>query len=182
MRTITQTFEVYGIRELEGINRRNALTATSNLRVEAWQEFESQELLASMQRAAQYFGMSLSDWSFGLFSRSFVQVDASLFDDEQAPYALEWIKENHKAGREGSCPFTGHHYDCAFFDYFGDEVEATEANIKREIPRAIIYMMERVIDFTENDILDDEACEVYAEEQELEFFKDGTIYHGGGDE
>lgn len=182
MRTITQTFEVYSIGELDGINRRNAITATSNLRVEAWQEFESGELLQSMQRAAQYFGMGLTDWSFGLFSKSFVQVDSSLFDDEQAPYALEWVKENHKEGREGSCPFTGHHFDCSFFDFFGDKVESTEKTIKRDIVRAIIYMMEHVIDFTEADILDDEACETYAEEQGLEFFKDGTIFHGEDDD
>lgn len=181
MRTIVNTIEVFKIEELTGVNRRNALEATSRQAHELWVEIESHDLIESMSKAAEHFGLRVIDYSVGLFSRSYVKIDTGYFDEEQAEYAVEWINENHKDGREGSCPFTGVDYDCYFFDYFGDadmELGLTEENVQEHIVRAIVHMLEKAVYNAEADVTNDDYLLDCIAGEEYEFTSDGEIYRG----
>lgn len=175
-RTITKVETIYKMNELAGVNYRNAIDSVSRLRMEFWGEFNGSELVDSMKKAAEHFGMRLDDYQVGLFTRSYVEVDTLGFDDEQSPYAVEWLEHNLPAGVDGSCPFTGVYYDAYFFDYFKDNGIPTAKTVKREIVKAIMHMMKAAISTEENSILSDEDTLEHIEANEYEFHGDGTIY------
>lgn len=175
-RTVTKVETIYQVNELTGVNYRNALDSVSRLRTEFWGEFNGAELVASMEKASEYFGMRVYDYQVSLFSRSYIEIDTEGFDDEQSPYAVEWLEHNLQAGMDGSCPFTGVYYDCFFFDYFKDNGIPTTKTVKREIVRAIMYMMKAAISNEENSILSDDDTLDHIVANELEFLGDGTIY------
>lgn len=180
-RTVVKTVEVFKVTELNGVNYRNALESASRQRMEDWGEFSSSELLTSMQKAAEYFGLEVVDWSIGIFDRSWIKIDSDRFDDEQAPFAVEWLRENLKAGQDGSCPFTGVYYDGYFFDYFKDHEMPTgddPEKVKRVLTKAIIRMMTLAIGDAENSLLSDEDTLEYIDGQELEFTGDGEVFYG----
>jgi len=119
----------------------------------------------------------VENWSFGLFSQdNWVNIDMEGFDDEDIPGALRWVNENMTNGLNGSCPFTGAYHDCLFFEYF-KRAGIEEVTLKRDIVRAITYMLEKSIEDAENEILNDDEVLRYATEKELEFYEDGRIYH-----
>ena len=178
MRTIVKTIEVYELNELKGVNYRNAVESVSRQASEFWTEFESFELLESMKKSAEHFGMQVTNYSIGLFDRSYVKVETGCFDEEQAEYAVKWIADNYEAGADGTCPFTGVYFDSYFFDYFVKNGVPTEDNVKDEIVRAIGYMLETAVDNAENDMMDDGYMLDYASNNELSFLSDGAIFHG----
>jgi len=177
MRKVTYTFNVLKLEELHGLNKRSAMDAIGRQMAEDWNEFTAHELIESMKESAYQFGMVVENWSFGLFSQdNWVNIDMEGFDDEDIPGALRWLNENMTNGLNGSCPFTGAYYDCLFFEYF-KRAGIEEVTLKRDIVRAITYMLEKSIEIAENDILNDDEVLRYATEKELEFFEDGRIYH-----
>ncbi len=178
MKTIVKTFEVFELSELKGVNYRNALDAVSRQASEDWAEFESYELLESLKESAEHFGMKVTDYSIGLYDRSYVKVETGYFEEEQAEHAVQWIADNYKEGADGTCPFTGVYFDCFFFDYFVKNGVPTEDNVKDEIVRAIGYMLETAVDNAEKDMMDDDSLLDYAISNELSFLSDGAIYHG----
>ncbi len=180
MRTITTITHVYTIDELTGVNKQNALEAVARQRTEDFMEFHSEELRKSMQKAAERFNVELSDWSFGLFNRSYVTVDMTGFptDEEEIKELVTWLNDHVDDGTNGDCPFTGVCYDSYFFDYFAHAGFATPDTVRNDIPRAITYMLRNALNDEENSILNDKDNEQYAIETELEFREDGTIFNG----
>ena len=177
-RTIVKTFEVFEMKELSGIARKNAIEATSRQAQDFWGSHEAYELVRSMEKAANTFGLKITSYSLGLFDSAEVVLDSSLFDQEQAEYAIEWIREHYKKGQDGSNPFTGCYFDCYFFDFFGDELESTPDTILEDIESAIGFMLERAIDSAETDMLDEAYMADYARDNDFEFTADGDLYHG----
>ncbi|PAE24057.1 hypothetical protein [Bacillus sp. 7894-2] len=178
MRKIKIEFNVYKLNELTGINYRNAIDEISRARAEEWQEFDAEELLTSMRKAAEHFGMRVIDSSVNLFDSSHVLVDREGFDDEQAEHASQWINERYEDGVNGHCPFTGVHFDCYFFDVFKAQGGAKPETVKQDIVRAITFMLEECVNNAEQSINDDEDSLEYADMHELEFYDDGRIYNG----
>jgi hypothetical protein len=175
-RTITKTYKVFKIGGLSGVNKQAALRAVERQRIEDFNEFHSMDLLDSMKAAAEQFQAELVNWDFGLFDRSSVIVATHRLTDEKA--ACRWINDNTASGVDGSCPFTGTSYDCLFFDYFKKNGATTPSTVRSDIVKAISYMLKKAIDSEENSIMDEKYNEQYAKDQGLEFFEDGSIYHG----
>jgi hypothetical protein len=186
MRKVVYTFDVFKIGELTGLNRRTAMDAAGRQMAEEWQEFTSEELLESMKKVASHFGMAVTDWSIGLFSQdNRIKIDTKGFDDDDVLGVCEWLSDNLTEGVEGSCPFTGTYHDCLFFDAMKKN-GYEPATLKRDIVRAITYMLEKSLENAENEILNDDDVIRYIAMSELEFYVDGRVYHGeydeGGDE
>jgi hypothetical protein len=178
MRKVTYTFNICRLDELTGLNRRSAMDSVGRQMAEEWNEFTSEELLASMKAVAKHFGMKVANWSMGLFSHgNSLKIDTDGFDDEDVLGVCEWLSENLKGGVEGSCPFTGTYHDCLFFDAMKKN-GFEPATLKRDIVRAISYMLEKSIENAENEILNDDDVLRYSAMSELEFHEDGRIYHG----
>lgn len=177
MRTVTQSYEVYKLNELKGVNYRNAIEAVSRQRTEDWIELESHDLVRAMEEAADYFGLRVTDYSIGLFDRSYVSVDRGYEDKEREAEMVEYLEAYVPKGTDGLCPFTGVYFDGYFFDYFKEYGIPTTEDVREEIAKAIAYMLERSIDDAERSILDDDYSLTYADEEELEFHEDGAIHH-----
>lgn len=177
MRKVVVEYNVCKLEELTGINYRNAIDTVSRLIIEEWNEFDSVALLDSMKGAAERFGLKVTKWSIGLFDRNHVTLNGGLFDEERATYVAKWINDNLEEGAEGSCPFTGVHFDSYFFDYF-KENGVDEDNVKSDIVKAITYMLETCVDNAEKYAIDDESALEYAEANKLEFLEDGRLYNG----
>jgi hypothetical protein len=179
MRTVTTVTNLYTIEELGCANRTTALEAVARMREEDFNEFHSYDLVKSMTEAAEHFSMAITDYSIGLFDRSHVTVDTYHYmdlDNAEKNELVAWLNDNIEEGAKGSCPFTGVHYDCFFFDYFKKNGPTSYNTIHRDVPKAIVYMMEHVIDLEENSILDDKENEEYAKALDYEFRSDGTYY------
>jgi hypothetical protein len=186
MRKVTYTFNIHRLDELTGLNKRSAMDAVGRQMAEDFNEFTSHELVESMRKVCAYFGMTLTDWSFGLFTPdNRIKINTDGFDEDDILPMCEWLSANLDEGVDGSCPFTGVYHDCLFFDALKKN-GFEPATLKRDIVRAVSYMLEKSIETAENEILNDESVERYIAMSELEFYEDGRIYHGehdeGGDE
>jgi hypothetical protein len=180
MRKVTYTFDIYTLEELTGPNKRAALDAMGRDMTEQWNEFTSNEVLQTMNAIAHHFGMKLEKWCFGLFNGrngNTFKIDTGGFDEDEVDSLIEWIERNLEEGVNGSCPFTGVGFDCLFFDYF-KKAGIERDTLKRDIIRAIAYVMEKAVENGENEVLSDTSIMEYASNMMFEFHKDGRIYQG----
>lgn len=178
MRTITTVTNIYTIDELAGVNRQTALESVAREREETWMEFDSHELVESAKKAAEYYGARVVNWSIGLFSNSSVQVDLDGLELEDARLLATSINDMTEDGSAGTCPFTGTHFDCYFFDYFKEAGPTNPRAVRRDIGKAIFHMVRKAVQDEEESILSEATNKEYAEDMELEFLEDGTIYYG----
>jgi hypothetical protein len=179
MRTVTTVTNVYTIEELGCANRTTALEAVARMREEDFNEFHSYDLINSMKEAAWYFHMKVTDYSVGLLKESYVSIDIgryAVLGNEDKNEGVRWINENIEEGVKGGHPLTGTHYDCYFFDYFKEKGPTSHNTLHKDVPKAIVYMLEKAVEGEETLILSDEDNEQYAKENELEFRSDGTYY------
>jgi hypothetical protein len=184
MRKVTYTFDIYTLEELTGSNRRAALDAMGRDMTEQWNEFTRDEVGQTMEAVAHHFGMKLDSMCFGLFNGkngNTFKIDTGGFNEDEVDSLIEWLDNNLQDGQNGSCPFTGVGFDCLFFDYF-KKAGIERDTLKRDIVRAIAYVMEKAVEMGENEVLSDVSIIEYASTMNFEFHKDGKIYHGEYDE
>jgi hypothetical protein len=180
MRTVTTVTNVYTIEELGCANRTTALESVARMREEEFNEFGTAELVHSLEKAAEFFHMEITEGEVYIFHNSYVAIDTEGYEglpNAEKNHLVKRLNENIEKGSDGSCPFTGVHYDCYFFDYFKEKGPTSYNTIHKDVPKALVYMLEKAVEGEETLILSGEDNEQYAKENELEFRADGTIYY-----
>lgn len=180
MRTIET--KVFTINELKGDELEEATKQAADMYAE-YNDHSFEEILESARKAAEHFGMKVTDWSVGYYNRNYIEVDTEgymeLSNDEKNAL-VRWLHDNIEIGSDGTCPFTGVMYDCYFFDYFmrlpGD---VSYNDIHKHIPEAIEYLVDKAVEGEENTIEDDDYMREYVEEMGWEFTEEGDFYGYG---
>lgn len=175
--------KVFTIDELHG----EALAEATRQAAEKYQNIHADisisEIVESARKAAEFFGMKLTDWSVGYYDRNYVQVDIdgymSKTNDEKNDL-VRWLNDNYEAGADGTCPFTGVIYDCYFFDYIKESGGVTYNNLHKIVPEAIDYLVEKSVRDEEAMIENVEYMREYASESGWEFTEYGDFYGYGG--
>lgn len=176
MRTVET--KVYNFDELTDGAKIEAL---AKIREQYDTTFNMEEVLSTLEKAAEHFSMRVMDYGIGTYNRNFIEIDTEGYmnlTNADKNELVNWLNENIQSGSDGSCLFTGVIYDCFFFDYFmNDGVEVTFNNLHNEVVNGINYAMEKGVESIENEFEDDEYIASFIEANEYEFTEDGQLFY-----
>lgn len=177
MKTITKKFNVYTIEELKALNTEAYDEALNNVR-EAYMDnqlhFFYQEMKETMKEFAKVFNISLTDYSFGVYQPSFINVNIGDYMDLDNDEKNDLVKRANNLKNE-DCPFTGVCTDFYITDYF-KENEVTYNDLHNHLDDVLHVAIRNYVIDLENELEDDNNILAYAIDMEFEFLEDGSIY------
>ena len=177
MKTITNTFNVYEVEELEAVDTQAYEVAMQNVREEYSENqivFFYQDMEETMQEFADTFNISITNYSFGVYHNSYVNVNIDDYMDLENDEKNELVKKANNLKNE-DCPFTGIHTDLYITDYF-KENEVTYNDLHKHLEDVLDVAVRNFMNDLENDLEDDTNILEYAINEEFEFLEDGSIY------
>ena len=181
MRTITTTTDVFEITELTGSALENAINYIQEQRTDDAVELYTKEFLKSAKAFAKKFGFSITDWSIGFFHyNNFLTVDSDQYfelTNEDKNGLVKLVNDTYKEETDGKCSLTGVYTDCYFFDYFKEKKGTSYNTFHKDIPAAMQAALKAFVSDQENDLTDDKYAQQYANDMEIEFLQDGSIFH-----
>ncbi len=181
MRTITTNTNVFEIAELTGSALEKAVNQIQERRTEDAVEHNIEEFLQSAKKFAGKFGFEITDWSIGFFDYgNSLTVDKDQYfeltnDDKNRLVKL--MNDTYKDETDGECSLTGVYTDCYFFDYFKEKKGTSYNTFHKDVPAAIEAALKAFVSDQENDLTDDKYAQQYANDMEMEFLQDGSIFH-----
>ena len=178
MKTITKQFNVYTIEELAELNTEAYDEALNNVReayTDSQIDFTYQEMKETMQEFADTFNISITDYSFGIYQPSYINVD---IDDYME---LDNTEKNYLVKKANNLPnedyaFTGVYTDFYITDYF-KENKVTYNDLHKHLENVLSVALRNFIKDLENDLEDDNNILEYTENNDFEFLKDGSRYY-----
>lgn len=177
MKTITNTFNVYSVEELEAVDAQAYEEAMNNVR-ESYSEtqltFFCEDMEETMKAFAKAFNITIRDYSFGVYHPSYVNVDIDDYMELDNTEKNNLVKEANNLKNE-DCPFTGIHTDCYITDYF-KENEVTYNDLHKHLEDVLGVAVRNFVNDLEDDLEDDRNILEYAVEHDFEFLEDGSIY------
>lgn len=177
MKTITNTFNVYEIEELEAVDTQAYEEAIQNVRedyTDTQIDFFYQDMKETMQEFADTFNISIRDYSFGVYHNSYVNVDIDDYMELDNTEKKGLVKKANNLKNE-DCPFTGIHTDLYITDYF-KENEVTYNDLHKHLEDVLHIAVRSFMNDLEDDLEDDRNILEYAINEEFEFLEDGSIY------
>ena len=127
-----------------------------------------------MQAFADTFSISITDYSFGIYHNSYVNVNIDDYMDLENDEKNELVKKANNLKNE-DCPFTGIHTDFYITDYFKDN-EVTYNDLHKHLDDVLHIAVRNFMNDLENDLEDDTNILEFAINEEFEFLEDGSIY------
>ena len=177
MNTITKQFNVYSLEELKAVDTEAYEDAMDNVR-EAYTDtqidFFYQDMEETMKAFADTFNISLTDYSFGVYHNSYVNVDIDDYMDLENDEKNDLVKKANNLKNE-DCPFTGVCTDEYITDYF-KENEVTYNDLHKHLEDVLHVAVSNFMNDLENDLEDDNNILDYALNEDMEFLEDGSIY------
>lgn len=177
MKTITKQFNVYSLEELKAVDTEAYDVAMQNIR-EAYTDtqidFFYQDMEETMQAFADTFNISLTDYSFGIYHNSYVNVDTDDYMDLDNGEKKDLVKKANNL-KNKDCPFTGIHTDLYITDYF-KENEVTYNDLHKHLYDVLHIAVRNFMNDLENDIEDDTNILEFGINEDIEFLEDGSIY------
>lgn len=181
MRTITTTTNVFEIAELTGSSLQNAIDQIQARRTENAAEHTTEEFMESAKLFAEKFGFKISNWSVGFFDyNNFLTVDTddySNLTNEDKNDLVKLMNDTYKEETDGQCSLTGVYTDCYFFDYFKEKRGTSYNTFHKDVPAAMKAALKAFVSDQEQDLTDNEYAQQYANDMEMEFLQDGSIFH-----
>ena len=177
METITKQFNVYSLEELKAVDIEAYEEAMNNVRedyTETQIDFFYQDMEETMQEFAKVFNISLTDYSFGVYHNSYVNVDIDDYMDLENDEKNDLVKKANNL-KNKDCPFTGIHTDLYITDYF-KENEVTYNDLHKHLDDVLHVAVSNFMNDLENDLEDDNNILDYALNEDMEFLEDGSIY------
>lgn len=178
MKTITKQFNVYSLEELKAVDTEAHEVAMQNVR-EAYTDtqidFSYQDMEETMQVFAEAFNIAIRDYSFGIYHKSYVNVETDYYMDLENDEKNDLVKEANNLKNE-DCPFTGIHTDLYITDYF-KENEVTYNDLHKHLDDVLHVAVSNFMNDLENDLENDKNILEFAITEEFEFLVDGSIYH-----
>lgn len=181
MRTITTTTNVFEITELKGSALENAINKIQTRQTENAVEHNTEEFMESARNFAEKFGFTITNWSVGFFDyNNFLTVDSDQYfelTNEDKNDLVKLMNETYKEETDGQCSLTGVYTDCYFFDYFKEKKGTSYNTFHKDIPAAMQAALKQFVSDQEQDLTNDEYAKQYANDMEMEFYEDGSIFH-----
>lgn len=177
MKTITKQFNIYSLEELKAIDTEAYEVAMQNV-IEEYSEnqitFFYQDMEETMKGFADTFNISITDYSFGVYHNSYVNVNVDNYMDLDNTEKKELVKEANNLKNE-DCPFTGIHTDLYITDYF-KENEVTYNDLHKHLDDVLHVAVRNFMNDLENDLEDETNLLEYAVNEDMKFLEDGSIY------
>ena len=177
MKTVVKEFNVYNLEELKAVDTVAYDEALDNVR-EAYTEnqiaFFYQDMEETMKGFADTFNISITDYSFGVYHNSYVNVNIEDYMDLDNGEKKDLVKKANNLQYE-DCPFTGIHTDLYITDYF-KENEVTYNDLHKHLEDVLHVAVRNFMNDLENDLEDDTNLLEYTVNEELKFLEDGSIY------
>lgn len=182
MKTITKSFNVYTYEELVKLGNTGAIKkANQNIMEDMeeriynvyWHEFED-----SLKEFAKVLGTSIQDYSFDLFSLSYITFDLEEHKDNDNTFKNEAIKELNNYKKWHDIEYTGVYTDMYISKYltkyYPNGLTYNDlTTIVKNAPQAMLkaFQNDNVVD-----ILNEKEYIEYADNREWSFMENGTLY------
>lgn len=181
MRTITTTTNVFEITGLTGSALEKAINQIQERRTDDAVELYTEEFLKSARNFAEKFGFTITNWSVGFFDyNNFLTVNSDQYfelTNEDKNDLVKLMNDTYKEESDGECSLTGVYTDCYFFDYFKEKKGTSYNTFHKDIPAAMQAALKQFVSDQEQDLTNDEYAKQYANDMEMEFLQDGSIFH-----
>lgn len=177
MKTIKKQFNVYSLEELKALDTEAYEVAIQNVRedyTETQIDFFYQDMEETMQEFADTFNISITDYSFGVYHNSYVNVNIDDYMDLDNGEKKDLVKKANSLQYE-DCSFTGVTTDEYITDYF-KENEVTYNDLHKHLEDVLHVAVRNFMNDLENDLEDDTNILDYAINEDLKFLEDGSIY------
>lgn len=177
MKTITQKFNIYSLEELKALDKESYEVAMQNVReayTDSQIDFSYQDMEETMQVFAEAFNIAISDYSFGIYHKNYVNVETDYYMDLENDKKNELVKEANNLKNE-DCPFTGIHTDLYITDYF-KENEVTYNDLHKHLDDVLHVAVSNFMNDLENDLENDKNILEFALNEDMKFLEDGSIY------
>lgn len=183
MKIITTTFNVYTYKELKELGNEEAIkNANSNIQermTDTVYDFYWEEFKNTLKKFAEALGTSIKDYSFELFSHSYVWFDLEEHKDNSNKFKNSAVKElNNSIEKWKNADYTGVYTDSYVSDYltecYPNGVTYNDlTTIVKQAPHALVKLFQKD---SEKEVLDEDSYCEYADDREWHFKEDGEIY------
>lgn len=180
MKTITQTFNIYEITELEEEAKKEAIEQSRNQFQEMVSDFYYDEMLSTFKEVAKNLNINIVSWSIGCFNPNiYINLDITDYMELSNTEKNKLVdKVNQFIKSDDDCPFTGVYTDCYFNDYFikNNINKVTYNNLHKHITESFDWVLSKYINDIENNILNDDLMIEYSQDNNFMFLENGKIY------
>ncbi|AIA64157.1 hypothetical protein PHAGE6E_131 [Staphylococcus phage 6ec] len=180
MKTITQTFNIYEITELEEEAKQEAIEQSRNQFQEMVSDFYYDEMLSTFKEVAKNLNIDIVSWSIGCFNPNiYINLDITDYMELSNTEKNKLVdKVNQFIKSDDDCPFTGVYTDCYFNDYFikNNINKVTYNNLHKHITESFDWVLSKYINDIENNILNDDLMIEYSQDNNFMFLENGKIY------
>lgn len=180
MKTITQTFNIYEITELEEEAKQEAIDQSRNQFQEMVSDFYYDEMLSTFKEVAKNLNIDIVSWSIGCFNPNiYINLDITDYMELSNTEKNKLVdKVNQFIKSDNDCPFTGVYTDCYFNDYFikNNINKVNYNNLHKHITESFDWVLSKYINDIENNILNDDLMIEYSQDNNFMFLENGKIY------
>ena len=180
MKTITQTFNIYEITELEEEAKEKAIEHSRNQFQDIVSDFYYNEMLDTFKEVAKNLNINIVDWAIGCFSpNTYINLDVTNYMELSNTEKNKLVdKVNQFIKRDNDCVFTGVYTDNYFNDYFikNNINKVTYNNLHKHITESFYWVLSKYINDIENNILNDDLMIEYSQDNNFMFLENGKIY------
>lgn len=180
MKTITQIFNIYEIKELKGKAKNEAIENVRNGFQEMVSDFYYSEMLATFKEVAKELNVDVVGWCIGCFdTNKYIHIDITDYMELSNIEKNKLVdKVNQFIKSDYDCIFTGVYTDDYFKDYFikNNINEVTYNNFHKHIINSFDWVLDQYINDLENDILNDDLMIEYSQDNEFLFLENGKFY------
>ena len=182
METITKSFSVYTYEELVKLGNTGAIKKANQNIMEDMEEtvhdFYLHEFEDSLKEFAKVLGTSIQNYSFGLFSRSYITFNLEEHKDNDNVFKNEAVKELNNYKKWNDAEYTGVYTDVYISEYLTKHYPngLTYNDLTTIVKNAPQAMLEAFQNDNEKHVLDEREYKEYAEVREWDFKEDGSLY------